>query len=198
MKPLLPPRARRIAIWIGCILLGLVLGLIFANLAKPLSSLWHAVYRGGLKDDAGIESFLAQRRIAGCALAVIFAGWLGSFFLKRPLRLAATVTFFFAYTVLSTVWLPDFSLQQLLCDGRPARTVCGEGFSREGFLQIRAGMTKDQVATLVGRGLWDGRDPDNRARWFLTGGGTENHWRFGVEFDKDGTVDYKWLEFWWD
>lgn len=59
-------------------------------------------------------------------------------------------------------------------------------------------MTKDQVATLVGQGLWDGGDPDNRARWFLTGSGTENHWRFGVEFDKDGTVDYKWLEFWWD
>ena len=97
MKPLLPPRARRIAIWIGCILLGLVLGLIFANLAKPLSSLWDAVSRGGIKDDAGIESFLAHRRIAGCALALLFAGWVGSFFLKRPLRLAATVAFFFAY-----------------------------------------------------------------------------------------------------
>ena len=97
MRTLLPPRARLVATWIGCILLGLFLGLLLANLAKPLSSLWDAVSRGGIKDDAGIESFLAHRRIAGCALALLFAGWVGSFFLKRPLRLAATVAFFFAY-----------------------------------------------------------------------------------------------------
>ena len=53
---------------------------------------------------------------------------------------------------------------------------------------------RDAVST----GLWGGDGPDHRARWFLSGPGTEDHWRYGVEFDASGLVLHKWLEFWWD
>ena len=188
----------RTAKLVGCLLLGIVAGVLVWRFVPPLQSLWGAVQSGGITDGAQIEAFLAQRRIIAFLLVAAFLAWLAVMvWAKRTCRFA-TFAFGGVFSVLTMIWHPEICPFQFLMEGRPAQTALGDGFSREGFLAVQPGMTKDQVASLIGRGMWSGQDPDHLARWFLTGPGTEDHWRYGVEFDASGLVQYKWLEFWWD
>ena len=205
------PHLLFIAKTVGCLLLGIVAGVLVWRFVPPLQSLWGAVQSGGITDGAQIEAFLAQRRMIAFLLVSAFLTWLAVMvWAKRTCRFA-TFAFGGAFSVLTMIWHPEICPFQFLMEGRPAQTALGDGFSREGFLAVQPGMTKDQVASLVGkgmtkdqvaslvgRGMWSGHDPDHLARWFLTGPGTEDHWRYGVEFDASGLVQYKWLEFWWD
>lgn len=206
--PSLPSFAKTI----GCLLLGIVAGVLVWRFVPPLYSLWGAVQSGGITDDAQIEAFFAQRRVIAFLLVAALLAWLAVMVWARRASRFATVAFGGVFSVLTMIWHPEMCPFQFLMEGRPAQTALGDGFSREGFLAVKPGMTKDQVASLVGRGLWsrsapepfvavgwspDG-GPDYRARWYLTGPGTEDHWRYGVEFDTSGLVLHKWLEFWWD
>ena len=188
----------RTAKLVGCLLLGIVTGVLVWRFVPPLQSLWGAVQSGGITDGAQLEAFLAQRRIIAFLLVAAFLAWLAVMvWAKRTCRFA-TFAFGGVFSVLTMIWHPEICPFQFLMEGRPAQTALGDGFSREGFLAVQPGMTKDQVASLIGRGMWSGHNPDHLARWFLTGPGTEDHWRYGVEFDTSGLVQFKWLEFWWD
>ena len=185
---------------VGLLLLGLVAGVLLCHFVAPLRGLRDAVSvsTGGITDGAQIESFLIHRRIASVFLLGLSVAWLVMMIWAKRARGVATFAFGIIFSILTTAWLQEISPLQFLMEGRPAQTAFGQGFSREGFRAVQPGMTKDQVAALVGRGLWTGDGPDLRARWFLSGPGTEDHWRYGVEFDASGLVLHKWLEFWWD
>ena len=183
---------------IGLLFLGLVAGVLLCHFVAPLRGLRDAVSAGGITDGAQIESFLIHRRIAAVSLLGFSVVWLVMMIWTKRVRGIATFAFGIVFSILTTAWLQEISPYQFLMEGRPAQTVFGQGFSREGFRAVQPGMTKDQVVALVGRGLWAGNGPDLSARWFLSGPGTEDHWRYGVEFDASGLVQYKWLEFWWD
>ena len=192
------PSLLSIAKTVGRLLLGLVAGVLLCHFVAPLRGLRDAVSAGGITDGMQIESFLIHRRIAAASLLGLSVAWLVVMFLAKRVRGIATFTFGIVFSILTTAWLQEICPYQFLMEGRPAKTVFGQGFSREGFQAVQPGMTKDQVAALVGRGLWGGDGPDLSARWFLSGPGTEDHWRYGVEFDASGLVLHKWLEFWWD
>ncbi len=192
------PSLLSIAKMVGRLLLGIVAGVLVWSFVPPLHSLWGAVQSGGITDDAQIEAFFAQRRVIASLLVVALLAWFAVMVWARRASHFATIAFGGVFSVLTMIWLPEICPFQFLMEGRPAQTALGDGFSREGFLAVQPGMTKDQVASLVGRGLWSGDGPDQRARWYLTGPGTEDHWRYGVEFDASGLVLHKWLEFWWD
>lgn len=196
----LRPSLLSIAKTIGWLFLGIVAGQLVWRFVPPLYSLWGAVQSGGITDDAQIETFFAQRRVIAFLLVAVLLAWLSVMVWAKRASRSATFAFGGVFTVLTTIWLPEICPSQFLMEGRPAQTALGDGFRREEFLAVQPGMTKDQVATFVGRGLWSwsGDGPDLRARWFLTGPGTEDHWRYGVEFDASGLVLDKWLEFWWD
>ena len=89
-------------------------------------------------------------------------------------------------------------------------------FSRNAFLRLPPGSTRDEVRAAIGDGYsgvlglgpcptWEsvlkyGGEPPDRARsWQMTRyGNSESYWRCWVSFDEAGRLDEKYIGWWWD
>ena len=203
-------KALRFVGWIAAWLVGAFLGLLLFSDSSDLAVLPVESFTGvssGIKD---LDSFALGRCAGAIALVAAFV-LLWRLFRRRNAgslaKFLATLAVGAFYSVVTLAYLPEIGPMNLMTGG--SWTVYGKGFSRSGFKKIQPGMTKAEVAALVGEGVdinarWLEIDreqhySDQTATWFLSGPGPfENYWQYGVSFTTNGVVDRTWCQFWYD
>lgn len=205
LKPLL-----RFTGWTVAGLAGAFLGLLLFSDGSPLAVLPVESFTGVSSGIENLDAF-ALGRFASAIVLVAALVLLWRLF-RRPKAAAstkflATLVSGALYSAATLAYLPEIGPLNLVTGG--SWTVYGTGFDKTGFKQIRPGMTKAEVAALVGEGvevnaMWQEIDrerhySDSVANWFLSGPGPfENYWQYGVSFTADGIVDHAWCLFWYD
>lgn len=197
-------KALRFVGWTAAWLVGAFLGFLAA---LPVESFTGVSVSSGIKD---LDAF-ALGRCAG-AIALVAAFVLLWRLFRRPnanslAKFLATLAVGAFYSAVTLAYLPEIGPLNLMTGG--SWTVYGKGFSRAGFKKIKPGMTKAEVAALVGEGVninamgseidRERHYSDQVANWFLSGPGPfENYWQYGVSFTTNGVVDHTWCLFWYD
>lgn len=196
--------------WTAAGLLGAFLGLMLFTGDSEFAVLPVDSFTGvstGIKD---LGAFALGRCAAAIALVAAFVLLWRLF--RRPnadslAKFLATLAVGAFYSAATLAYLPEFGPLNLLMGG--SDTVYGKGFSRSDFKKIKPGMTKAEVAALVGEGVEinamgfeidrERHDLDQTACWFLSGpGALQNYWQYGVSFTTNGVVDGTWCQFWYD
>ena len=93
----------------------------------------------------------------------------------------------------------------------PSKTRYSAGFSRNAFLDLPIGLTREEVRARIGDGFplldvggsWNmnGCGPSDKAQcWFMScyGSDSGNYWRCRIMFDKEGRLSEKSIEWWYD
>lgn len=197
--------ALRFAGWTEAGLVGAFLGLLLFTVVLPVES-----FTGVSSGIENLDAFAIGRFVAAMALIAAFVLLWRLF---RRSHFGATAKFLATlaagafYSAATLSYLPEIGPMSLLTGG--SWTVYGEGFSRSGFKKVQPGMTKAEVAALVGEGvavnaMWSEIDreqhySDQIVNWFFSGPGPfENYWQYGVSFTTNGVVDHTWCLFWYD
>ena len=203
-------KALRFVGWTAAWLVGAFLGLLLFSDSSDLAVLPVDSFTGVSSGIKNLDSF-ALGRCAG-AVALVAAFVLLWRLFRRPnadslAKFLATFAVGAFYSVVTLAYLPEIGPTNLMTGG--SWTVYGKGFSRSGFKKIKPGMTKAEVAALVGEGVninamgseidRERHYSDQVANWFLSGPGPfENYWQYGVSFATNGVVDHTWCLFWYD
>ena len=203
-------KALRFVGWIAAWLVGAFLGLLLFSDSSDLAVLPVDSFTGVSSGIKNLDSF-ALGRCAG-AVALVAAFFLLWRLFRRPnadslAKFLATFAVGAFYSAVALAYLPEIGPMNLMMGG--SWTVYGKGFSRSGFKKIKPGMTKAEVAALVGEGVdinamgseidRERHYSDQVANWFLSGPDPfENYWQYGVSFATNGVVDNTWCLFWYD
>ena len=200
----------RLVGWIAAFLVGSFLGLLLCSEASDTAVLPVETFTGVSTGIQNLDAFAVGRFVAVIALICAFV--LLRLLFRRPnvgliAKFIAALAAGAFYSAATLAYLPEIGPLNLITGG--SSTVYGKGFSRAGFKKVKPGMTKAEVAALVGEGVdinAIGLEIDHErhhsnmiSRWFLSGPGThENYWQYGVEFTTNGIVDHTWYLFWYD